>query len=310
MLRRSLGAIFPGQGSQKTGMGLDFYQNSPSAKTLLDNASDKLDLDLANLLFEKNDLLDKSEYTQVAIVLNSLMAFLALDETCKDLDFPILLGHSLGEFSALAVAGALSFIDALKLVRLRGAFMQEACLGKDAGMLVLLGLNDDLTISICESLQKNDKQVWVANYNCDGQIVLAGKRQDLEEASALFKEKGAKRAMLLNMSVASHCPLLLPAAKKLSPFLGEFLHDDFKSVISNVNALAYKDATTAATLLEAQLVSPVLYKQSIKASEEKVLAFVEFGSKVLSGLNKKITSKPTYSLTNMQEIEDFARSLS
>lgn len=298
--------IFPGQGSQSVGMGKDFYENCQKAKFLLENASEHCKIDFKKLLFEENELLSKSEFTQPAIVLNSLMAYEALSERIK-LEAKFSLGHSLGEFSALSVQGAFNFFDAISLVNQRGKFMQEDCSKIEASMMVILGLNDEIVEELCEKAQKENKQIYAANYNCDGQIVVAGLKNDLMAYESEFKNAGAKRAMLLNMSVASHCPLLKDASLKLSTLLDTMLLDNFNPVISNVNAKTYTSKNEALALLKDQLVKPVLYKQSIKNIENEADFFVEFGANVLKGINKKITSKETYCICNMQDIEDFLK---
>ncbi|TKX30819.1 ACP S-malonyltransferase [Campylobacter estrildidarum] len=299
--------IFPGQGSQTIGMGKSFYENSKNAKELLESASDFCKIDFKHLLFEENDQLNKSEFTQPAIVLNSLMAYVALIEQKPDLQAVFSLGHSLGEFSALAVNGALEFLQTLTLTNKRGFFMQEDCSKVEAGMMVVLGLDDQIVESICEKAQKENKKIFAANYNCDGQIVVAGLKPDLISYENEFKNAGAKRAMLLNMSVASHCPLLENASSKLCVELEKTLKPNFKAVISNANAKIYTDKEQALKLLKSQLISPVLYKQSIKNYENEIDCFIEFGASVLKGLNKKISSKETYSLTNFNDIDEFLK---
>lgn len=299
--------IFPGQGSQSLGMGKDFYENSIKAKELLQNASDFCKIDFKHLLFEENEKLNQSEFTQPAIVLNSLMAYSVLLEKKPDLSSKFALGHSLGEFSALAVNSAFDFLEALSLVNKRGLFMQEDCVKVEAGMMVVLGLDDERVEELCQKAQKENKQIFAANYNCDGQIVVAGLKPDLVSYESVFKEAGAKRAMLLNMSVASHCPLFENASAKLCVELEKVLKPNFKAVISNANAKIYTSKEEALELLKAQLISPVLYKQSIKACENEVDYFIEFGASVLKGLNKKITSKETYTLTNMNDIDEFLK---
>lgn len=298
--------IFPGQGSQSFGMGFDFYQNSIKAKELLDNASDFCKIDFKNLLFKENDDLNKSEFTQMAIVLNSLMAYEVFCENAS-LSQKYALGHSLGEFSALAVQGAFDFLDVIALVNKRGKFMQEDCSKIEAGMMVVLGLSDDIVENLCKQAQNENKKIYAANYNCDGQIVVAGLKNDLASYENKFKEAGAKRAMLLNMSVASHCPLLKDASLKLSNELKNILKDNFNLVISNVNASPYDNKDKALVLLSEQLIKPVLYKQSIKNIDEEVSFYIEFGANVLKGLNKKISQKPTYSLTNMNELDEILK---
>ena len=300
--------IFAGQGSQSVGMGKDFYENFSSAKLLLNDACNDTGIDFEELLFTQNDKLDKTEFTQPAIVLNSLMSYLAFSERIKAKP-EFSLGHSLGEFTALAVSGAFSFVEAIRLVNLRGKFMQEACIGKDAGMMVVLGLSDEVVEWICKEAQDEGLQIYAANYNCDGQIVVAGVRADLAKYEAKFKEAGAKRAMLLNMSVASHCPILEPASVKLVNELEGVLAANFAPVVSNVNAKIYTDKNEALVLLKEQLTHPVRYKQSIRNYENEVDCFIELGAATLKGINKKITEKPTYSVTDMASLEEVVKIL-
>ena len=300
--------IFAGQGSQSVGMGKDFYENFSSAKLLLNDACNDTGIDFEELLFTQNDKLDKTEFTQPAIVLNSLMSYLAFSNFIKAKP-EFSLGHSLGEFTALAVSGAFSFVEAIRLVNLRGKFMQEACLGKDAGMMVVLGLSDEVVEGICKEAHDEGLQIYAANYNCDGQIVVAGVRADLAKYEAKFKEAGAKRAMLLNMSVASHCPILEPASVKLANELEGVLAANFAPVVSNVNAKIYTDKNEALVLLKEQLTHPVRYKQGIKNYENEVDCFIELGAATLKGINKKITEKPTYSVTDMASLEEVVKIL-
>ncbi|WP_149725657.1 ACP S-malonyltransferase [Campylobacter concisus] len=300
--------IFAGQGSQSVGMGKDFYENFPSAKLLLNDACNDTGIDFEELLFTQNDKLDKTEFTQPAIVLNSLMSYLAFSERIKAKP-EFSLGHSLGEFTALAVSGAFSFVEAIRLVNLRGKFMQEACIGKDAGMMVVLGLSDEVVEGICKNAQGEGLKIYAANYNCDGQIVVAGVRADLAKYEAKFKEAGAKRAILLNMSVASHCPILETASVKLANELESVLAENFTPVVSNVNAKIYTDKNEALVLLKEQLTHPVRYKQSIKNYENEVDCFIELGAATLKGINKKITEKPTYSVTDMASLEEIVKIL-
>lgn len=300
--------IFAGQGSQSVGMGKDFYENFSSAKLLLNDACNDIGIDFEELLFTQNDKLDKTEFTQPAIVLNSLMSYLAFSNFIKAKP-EFSLGHSLGEFTALAVSGAFSFVEAIRLVNLRGKFMQEACVGKDAGMMVVLGLSDEVVEGICKEAQNEGLQIYAANYNCDGQIVVAGVRADLAKYEAKFKEAGAKRAMLLNMSVASHCPILEPASVRLVNELEGVLAENFAPVVSNVNAKIYTDKNEALVLLKEQLTHPVRYKQSIKNYENEVDCFIELGAATLKGINKKITERPTYSITDMASLEEVVKIL-
>jgi [acyl-carrier-protein] S-malonyltransferase len=297
--------IFPGQGSQSIGMGKDFFENSDIAKEMIANASKKIGVDFEELLFNENDQINETKYTQPAILLVSAIANRLFKEQC-DIQPEFVLGHSLGEFSALVSAGAIDYLDAVELVHKRGEFMTEACEGVGAGMMALIGLDDTTVEDICAEQRESGKKVWAANYNSDGQIVLAGNKSDLESLVDTFKDAGAKRAIVLAMSVASHCPILEPAVKKLSEYLESSLKNSFDiPVISNVTADSYNTKCEAIDLLPTQLTKPVLYKQSIKNVESKVDLFIEFGNgNVLKGLNKKTTKIPTICINDMKSLAE------
>ena len=297
--------IFPGQGSQSVGMGKEIYGEFKVAQELLDSASEHCGIDFKSLLFTENDKLGESEFTQPAIVLNSLMCFEAFKNSLS-IKPEFSFGHSLGEFSALSVSGAIKPLDVIKLVNLRGKFMAQDCSGIGAGMMVVLGLSNEKVEEICRN---SNRQIWAANYNCDGQIVVAGIRRDLELSVDEFKSAGAKRAMLLDMSVASHCPLLQNASVKLANELESLLSDEFSPVISNVTAKKYTTKKEALELLKLQLISPVLYQNSVKNYCDGVDCFVEFGANVLKGMNKKICDKPTYSITNLSSLNEALEAL-
>jgi len=297
--------IFPGQGSQSVGMGKEFYDNSDIAKEMISKASERIGVDFEKLLFQENDKLGQTEYTQPAILLVSAIALEVFKQKC-DLQPEFVLGHSLGEFSALVASGAINYLDAVELVHKRGLFMNEACVGAGAGMMALVGLADEAVESLTEELRGEGKKIWAANYNQDGQIVVAGIKADLEATSELFKEAGAKRAIVLDMSVASHCELLTSAVEKLQPYLENFVTDDFgTNVVSNVTAENYSDKETAIELLSKQLTSPVKYKHSIAGKSESVDCFIEFGNgAVLKGLNRKIDKgTPTLNVSDMATLE-------
>ena len=298
--------IFPGQGSQTVGMGKDFFDNYDIAKQMVEDASKRLDIDFKALLFEENDKLGQTQYTQAAILLVSCIALAIFKENNK-IKPEFVLGHSLGEFSALVASGAINYLDAVELVYKRGLFMTEACEGENAGMMALVGLDDD-TVEKMTKKQRNDgKLIWAANYNMDGQIVVAGKKADLESLVDIYKDAGAKRAIVLDMSVASHCELLNSAVDKLKPSLEKFITNDFEtSVISNVTTNAYSTKDDAVKLLGLQLVSPVKYKQSIIAYADDLDYFIEFGNgSVLKGINRKIIkSIPTLNVSDIKSLNN------
>jgi [acyl-carrier-protein] S-malonyltransferase len=298
--------IFPGQGSQSIGMGKDFFESSDIAKDMISKASNRLGFDFEELLFEENDNLGKTEFTQPAILLVSCIALEIFRSKC-DIQPQFVLGHSLGEFSALVASGAIDYLDALELVHKRGAFMNEACAGAGAGMMALIGLSDEVVEDMTAKFREDGKKIWAANYNMDGQIVVAGIRADLEAVADTFKEAGAKRAIVLDMSVASHCELLNSAVEKLNPYLDQYISDDFKcSVISNVTAKPYNTKKEAVELLGKQLVSPVKYKHSIVENCTDLDAMIEFGNgSVLKGMNRKIIkSVPTLNVSDNKSLDD------
>ena len=301
---KKIAFIFPGQGSQAIGMGKDFYESFDFAKEIFDIASQSIKIDFKKLLFEDEEKLNKSEFTQPAILLVSYIAS-KLFENEMAIKPLFALGHSLGEVSALTYVGAFEISNAIKTVHKRGLLMQKACEDKNAGMMVVLGLDDKTVEEIVYKYQKEGKDVYIANYNSDGQIVLAGDKDILSKVAIELKNLKAKRAMLLNMSVASHCPMLKNAVEPFEKILKDLLKDDFISpVISNVTANKYSSKKEALELLPKQLILPVKYKQSIKRFENEVDLFLEFGhGNILKGINKKITSKPTISINNKASLE-------
>ncbi len=305
MMIKKVAFIFAGQGSQSAGMGKDFFDNSDIAKEMIEKASDRLGFDFKELLFEENDKLNQTQYTQPAILLVSAIANTIFTSKC-DIKPEFVLGHSLGEFSALVSAGAIDYLDAIELVHKRGQFMSDACDGVGAGMMAVLGLDDKTVEDLCETARQSGKKVWAANYNTDGQVVLAGSKADLESLVDTFKEAGAKRAIVLAMSVASHCPILEPAIEKLQPYLNDFINDEFKvPVISNVTSEAYNTKDEAIELLSNQLIKPVLYKQSVQANANNIDIYIEFGNgSVLKGLNRKGVDATTVCVNSMKTLEE------
>ena len=304
-MNKRVAFIFPGQGSQTIGMGKSFVEGSDIAKDMMNKASAASGINFEKLLFEENEDINKTENTQPAILLVSLMAH-AVFTSKSDIKPSLLLGHSLGEFSAVSAAGALDAIEAVKLVNARGKLMQGACDEIDASMMVVLGLKDDQVEKICKTAQSEGKKVWPANYNQDGQLVVAGMKSDLASMEAVFKDAGAKRAMLLNMSVASHCPILEPAQAPLKEKMQAVITDTFIApIVSNVTTGKYSTKAEALDLLTEQLTKPVKYKQSIEAISGDVDIAIEFGNgKVLAGMNKRINKEmTTYNVFDMDSLE-------
>ena len=292
-MSQKIAMIFAGQGSQAVGMGQDFYNNSDVAKEMFAKAGERIGVDFKELIFEENEKLGQTAYTQPAILLVQMIAYKLFTDACPQTKAELFLGHSLGEFSALCASGAIDYVDAVELVHNRGAYMQEACAAIEAGMMAIVGLDDAGVEKICTDAQADGRKVWPANYNQDGQLVVAGMKADLASLEQTFKDAGAKRALLLNMSVASHCELLESAQKPLSELMEKMVSDNFSApVISNVTTAPYSSKADAVALLKDQLVKPVKYKQSILAIAGAVDMAIEFGNGVtLKGLNRRIAKE-------------------
>lgn len=309
---KKIAMIFPGQGSQSIGMGKSFYENSSGAREMFEKAGERIGVDFTKLLFEENDKINETAYTQPAILLVSMIAYKLFQET-HSTKAVLFLGHSLGEFSALCAAGAIDYVDAVELVHKRGALMQSACEEIEAGMMAILGLDDAVVEEICAKANSEGKQVWPANFNQNGQLVVAGLKADLQSMEAVFKEAGAKRALLLNMSIASHCPLLASAQDPLALEMEKMVSDTFSApVVSNVSMQKYATKAQAVTLLKDQLVKPVRYKQSIEAIAGEIDIMIEFGNgAVLKGLNKRnAPNNETYGISDMETLAKVCEALS
>ncbi|MEA3331466.1 MAG: ACP S-malonyltransferase [Campylobacterota bacterium] len=289
-MSKKIAMIFSGQGSQAVGMGRDFYEASEVAREMFLKAGERIGVDFKELIFEENEKLGQTAFTQPAILLVQMVAYKLFKDACPDLKAELFLGHSLGEFSALCASGAIDYIDAVELVHKRGSFMQSACEEIEAGMMAIVGLDDESVEKICTQAQSEGKKVWPANYNQDGQLVVAGMKSDLVSLEQSFKDAGAKRALLLNMSVASHCEILAPAQEPLVELMFSMVKDEFEApIISNVTTKPYNTKDKAVALLKDQLVKPVKYKQSILAIAGDVDIAIEFGNGVvLKGLNRRI----------------------
>ena len=299
--------IFAGQGSQAVGMGKDFYDNSDIAKEMFEKAGKRVGVNFEELIFEENELLNQTAYTQPAILLVQMIAYRLFRESCPNIKVELFLGHSLGEFSALCASGAIDYVDAVELVHRRGQLMQDACSDIEVGMMVLLGIDDEAVEKICTDAQSAGKKVWPANYNQDGQLVVAGMKADLQSLEQVFKDAGAKRAMLLNMSVASHCELLTNAQIPLNSLMDSMIEEKFEApIVSNVTTTRYNTKDEAVKLLTQQLVSPVKYKQSIEAIANDIDLAIEFGNgATLKGLNKKIAKDlETLNISNMSSLAE------
>lgn len=303
-MSQKIAMIFPGQGSQTIGMGKSFYENSALAREMFEKAGERIGVDFTKLLFEENEQINETAYTQPAILLISIIAY-TLFQASKPTSATLFLGHSLGELSALCAAGAIDYVDAVELVHKRGMLMQQACEGVSAGMMVILGMDDAGVEEVCATAGAQGKRVWPANYNQTGQLVVAGIKEDLQAMESVFKEAGAKRAMLLNMSIASHCPLLSSAMDPLGEAMESVVSDTFSApIVSNASMQKYSTKKEAIEWLKVQLIQPVKYKQSIESIMGEVDMMIEFGNgSVLKGLNKKIAPDiETISISDMETL--------
>lgn len=295
--------IYPGQGSQTQGMGKEFVEQFSIARELMEQASDTMGLDMSKILYDDEEKLNETAYTQPAIFLVSAMAHHVVAKE-YGLQAELSFGHSLGEVSAYCLNGGASFADSIYLTHKRGQFMAKACEGEAVGMMVCLGLATHVLEEICQEARDSGLQVWAANFNLEGQVVLAGIRSDLESIGETLKKAGAKRTLLLKMSVASHCPLLQDSIPPFLELLQKSVNDSNINIISNATLELYKTKEVAIQNLTQQLIKPVLYHQCVcKAKELGITHFIEFGNgSVLAGLNNKIVDIPTISINTPQSL--------
>ena len=278
--------IFPGQGAQYVRMAKDFYDSFEDSKKVFDEADDNLDIELKKICFEENDDINKTEYTQPAMV----AAEVAIYEHLKNagLKADVFAGLSLGEYSALVAAGAMTLADGIKTVRRRGILMQnEVPLGM-GGMAAVIAMDADKIAEICEN---TPGKVQIANYNCPGQIVISGEAEAVKAASAALAEAGAKRVIPLNVSGPFHSQMLVPAGEKLYDFLqGVDVAEGFAPYYCNADAEEITDAAKVKELLKRQVYSSVRWQQTIENMiADGVDTFIEVGpGKTLTGCMKKI----------------------
>ncbi|XJR90712.1 ACP S-malonyltransferase [Elizabethkingia anophelis] len=279
--------VFPGQGSQFVGMGLDLYDSRKEIKDLMESANDILGFDILSTMFKGTDEdLKKTKVTQPAIFIHSVAAVKAVDA----LGAQMVAGHSLGEFSALVANGVLSFEDGLRLVSKRALAMQAACDANPSSMAAILGLDDDKVEEICASVEGI---VVPANYNCPGQLVISGETKAVEEAMVKLKEAGAKRALLLPVNGAFHSPLMKPAQEELAEAINTTkFSKPIIPVYQNITTTAVSDPDEIKANLIKQLTCPVKWTQSVRNMiKDGATNFVEVGpGKTLQGLIKKIDS--------------------
>lgn len=283
--------VFPGQGSQFVGMGKELYDNNPLAKELFDKADDILGFKITDIMFAGTDEdLKQTKVTQPAVFLHSVISALCLGEECNP---SMVAGHSLGEFSALVVAGALSFEDGLHLVSARAQAMQKACELTPSTMAAIIALPDATVEDICADVSKDGNIVVAANYNCPGQLVISGNIDAVNEACERLKAAGAKRALPLKVGGAFHSPLMQPAKDELQAAIEatEF-HTPKCPVYQNVDALPHTDPAEIKLNLIAQLTAPVKWTYEVqKMIADGATDFTECGpGKALQGMIAKIAT--------------------
>ena len=278
--------IFPGQGAQFSGMGLDLYNQSDIAKELFDSANSILGFEITEIMFNGSaEDLKQTKVTQPAIFLHSVILAKMLGDNFKP---QMVAGHSLGEFSALVSTGVISFEDGLKLVSKRAIAMQKACDIQKSTMAAVLGLEDSIVEKVCDSI---DGVVVAANYNCPGQLVISGEINAINEACEKLKESGARRALVLPVGGAFHSPLMNPAKEELEKAINNTIfHKPSCPIYQNVTASAVMDENKIKINLISQLTSPVRWTHTIQQMiEDGATEFIEVGpGKVLQGLVKKI----------------------
>ena len=282
--------IFPGQGSQFSGMGKELYETNAKAKALFEQANDILGFRITDIMFSGTDeQLKQTNVTQPAVFLHSVILFLAAE---KEIVPHAVAGHSLGEFSALVANKALKFEDALKLVSLRAQAMQHACELQPSTMAAVLGLEDEKVEASCALV--TDDIVVPANFNCPGQLVISGTKTGIEKATVFLKEAGAKRVLPLNVAGAFHSPLMLPAQKQLEEAIANTVFSEpVCAVYQNYNALPVSNAAEIKDNLIKQLTAPVRWTQTVRnIYQNGITQFIETGpGTVLQGLVKKIAAE-------------------
>jgi len=305
---KKIAFVFPGQGSQYTGMGKDFYKEYPQVKKIFKEASKELNLDLTRICFEENkEILENTANTQIGVFVVSIACLEILKN--KGINPDIVGGHSLGEYTALVACGTLNFLDGLRLVYKRGQFMQEAAQKKPGTMAAIIGLEKEKVIKILEEV-KNFGIIVAANFNCPGQIVISGETRMIDRVKKLADKSGARKVIPLKVAGAFHSPLMKEAQKKLKKEIEKIT---FKipriPLIANVSADFVEKPQEIKESLTKQMISPVLWEDSIrKMAEWGVNIFIEVGpGKVLTGLTRRII---TQGLTlNVEDQQSLSKSL-
>ncbi len=304
--------VFPGQGSQSVGMGKDIYDALPEARARFEAADEQLDFKLTDLIFGGPDTeLKQTANTQPALLTTSVALYEAF--AAKGFQPDYVAGHSLGEYSALTAAGVLNFEDAVKLVRARGEYMEQAVPGGQGAMAAVLGGERDALAQLCADITAGGALVELANVNCPGQIVVSGSREGVDLVIERVKEIGAKRAIPLEVSGPFHSSLMKTAAERLGERLAAASFSDAKvPVVANVTARPVQSGAEIAELLVRQVYSPVLWEDSVSwLLSQGVDTFVEIGpGSVLTGLIKKIDkSARLFNVSGLDSLEQTAAAL-
>ena len=304
--------VFPGQGSQFVGMGQALSEQSPAARQIFEEADAALGFSLSQLCFEgPEEELKLTANTQPAILTASIAVLAALKEKQPDFSPAFVAGHSLGEYSALVAAGALSFADAVKTVRSRGQFMEEAVPAGQGAMAAVLNMDRAALHAVCEEVTASGHPVQLANLNSPGQIVISGSAEGVKLAGEQAKAAGAKRVLPLNVSGPFHSSLMQPAADKLQAVLADVsVQDAAVQVVANVTARPVTESATIVDSLIQQVSAPVLWEDSVQwMVEQGVTTFVEIGpGKVLAGLIKKIAPADT-TIISVQDMDSLSELL-
>lgn len=311
-MSKKIAFLFPGQGAQYVGMGKDFYEACPEAQAIFNRADELLGYKFSDLIFYgPKDELTLTKNSQLAIFIVSFAIFKAVQKEMPSLTPSVCAGLSLGEYTALAASGKISFEDCLLLVKRRAEYMNDACVSHPGSMSVVLGMDEDVVEKTLKQITENC--VKIANLNCPGQIVIAGSKEGLEAAASILKENGAKRILPLDVSGAFHSPLMKEAQERLAPFLKQVsLYETPIDLCMNTPGNFEGDLQHIRANLIKQVTEPVRWEKGIHAMKGYgVDLFIEMGcGKTLSGMNKRIgVIEPTLSIEKVTDLQEIAKEI-
>ena len=298
--------MFPGQGAQYVGMGKDFFDNSENCRKVFEKAEEVTGLKISDICFEENEDINKTEFTQIALLTTECAMLEAVLE--KGIKADVTLGLSLGEYGALAASNVMSMEDAFKVVRNRGIFMEQAVPAGIGAMAAVLGLDANVIEDVLSEISADNAVVEIANYNCPGQIVISGEKQAVENAAQKLKEAGAKRVVMLNVSGPFHSSILKPAGDKLKSVLDDVeINEITIPYVANVTADYVTSKENVKELLIKQVYSSVRFEQSVrKLIEDGVDTFIEIGpGRTLCSFVKKISRD--VNVINIEKYEDLSK---